>query len=154
MRYYFAGRFSHNAELRGFRDELEATIANAAVISRWIDLHYDVVGGEQRSFTPAELAADPEGCWLFGQHDLEDLAGADAIIIFTSMDSGGKGGRHIEHGIAIAYADNHPWAGGAEQPFRLVVIGPRENVFHCHPATEVYDTWREFMDHEQQVYGK
>ncbi len=121
--------------------------------SRWIDQHPDIVGGQQRSFTPMELAADPEGCWLFGQHDLEDLANAEVIISFTSADNGGKGDRHIEHGIAIAYVDNYPWANHeAEDVFRLVVVGPRENIFHCHPATEVYDTWRAFMAHEQEAW--
>lgn len=144
--YYFAARYSRNAELRGYRDQLVAAIPGAVVTSRWIDCHEDIVGGLEQSFTPEALAADPVGCWQFGQHDLEDLASADAIVSFTGEGGGGKGGRHIEHGLAIAYVDNHPWtAGAAGDRFRLIVIGPRENIFHCHPATEVHDSWSAFL---------
>ncbi len=52
---------------------------------------------------------------------------------------GGKGGRHIEHGYAVATGK------------RLIVVGPRENIFHCHPATEAYETWVEFLGHESLV---
>jgi hypothetical protein len=143
--YYFAARFSRNAELRGYRDELLAAVPGTTVTSRWIDLHPDITGGQAVSFTPDELAADPEHCWRYGQHDLEDLARAAAIVSFTGDGGGGKGGRHIEHGVAIAYVDNAPILAGR---FRLIVVGPRENIFHCHPATEVYATWAEFLEHE------
>lgn len=141
--YYFAGRYSRNAELRTYRDELQAKVPGARVTSRWVDQH----GGEvEASYTPETLAADPEGCWKYGQADLEDLANAEAIISFTGDGGGGKGGRHVEHGVAIAYVDNGPWLATGD--FRLVVVGPREHIFHCHPATEVYPTWREFLDAE------
>lgn len=60
MWYYFAGRYSRNAELRKYRDELISTFPNARVISRWIDIHQDITGGLTASFTPQELAADPQ----------------------------------------------------------------------------------------------
>lgn len=145
--YYFAARYSRHPEMRQYRDHLVAAIPGAMVTSRWIDLH----GGElDESYTPEVLAATPAECWRHGQADLADLAEADAIVSFTGAGGGGKGGRHIEHGVAIAYVDNHPWAGPGTpgQPFRLIVVGPRENIFHCHPATEVYDTWVEFLGHE------
>lgn len=79
-RYYFAARYSRNAELRGYRDELTAAVPDAEVTSRWIDQH----GGELAvSYTPEALAADPDACWKHGQADLEDLANADAIVSFT-----------------------------------------------------------------------
>jgi hypothetical protein len=139
-RYYFASRYSRNAELRGYRDQLTDAIPGAVVTSRWIDQH----GGElEASYTPEVLAADPEGCWKHGQADLEDLANADAIVSFTGNGGGGKGGRHIEHGVAIAmHWGTEELAGG---DFRLIVVGPRENIFHCHPATEVYPTWDAFL---------
>lgn len=135
--YYFAARYSRNPELREYRDQLVAAIPGAVVTSRWIDCHEDIVGGLEQSFTPDALNADPAGCWKFGQHDLEDLSNADAIVSFTGGGGGGKGGRHVEHGYAIA-------AGK-----RLVVVGPRENIFHCHPATEAFDTWADFLAYER-----
>jgi hypothetical protein len=136
--YYFAARYNRHPELRGYRDQLLAAVPDAIVTSRWIDMH----GGQlEESVTPEILNAAPA--------DLEDLAAADAIVSFTGDGGGGKGGRHIEHGVAIAYFDNHPWtvplSGG---PFRLVVIGPRENIFHCHPATEVFESWLLFLGRE------
>lgn len=145
MRYYFAARYSRHFELRGYRAELLAAIPGAVVTSRWIDCHD---GELDASLDPSLLAADPGGCWKFGQHDLEDLARARAIVSFTGDGGGGKGGRHIEHGIAIAYVDNDVWIGVGG--FRLIVVGPRENIFHCHPATEVYATWPEFLAAEAE----
>jgi len=144
MKYYFAGRYSRNAELRQYRDELTAAVPGARVTSRWIDLHPDIVGGLAQSFTPEALSADPASCWRFGQHDLEDLALSDAIVSFTGA-GGGKGGRHVEHGIAIAFAHTRLWTGDAGNAFRLIVVGPRENIFHTHPATEVFATWATFL---------
>jgi hypothetical protein len=128
--YYFAARYSRNPELRQYRDELLAMVSDAEVTSRWIDQHG---GSLEASYTPEVLAAQPGECWTFGAHDLEDLDAAATVVSFTGNGGGGKGGRHIEHGYAIA-------AGK-----RLVVVGPRENIFHCHPATEVYATWDDFL---------
>jgi hypothetical protein len=138
--YYFAARYSRNAELRGYRDELQDRVPDAKVTSRWIDQHG---GTQETSYLPELLNADPEGCWANGQADLEDLAAAEVIVSFTG--GGGKGGRHVEHGIAIAYADNGPWLAPNAAQFRLVVVGPREHIFHCHPATEVHATWGDFL---------
>jgi len=140
--YYFAARYSRNAELRRYRDELLAELPNATVTSRWIDQH----GGEvTTSFTPEALADDPATCWKYGQADLEDLAAAGAIVSFTGDGGGGKGGRHVEHGIGIAYVDNGPWLTPNAALFRLILVGPREHIFHCHPATEVFATWDDFL---------
>lgn len=147
MRYYFAGRYSRHAELARYRDQL-VLIPNTQVTSRWIDCH----GGElETSYTPEALAADPAACWKHGLSDLNDLIRADAIVSFTGGGPGGKGGRHIEHGIAIAAFAGAQWA---EPGFRVIVVGPRENIFHCHPATEVYPTWDEFFQHELIAAGE
>jgi poly(3-hydroxybutyrate) depolymerase len=118
--YYLAARYSRNPELCEYRDELCAKIPGSVVTSRWIDQH---AGELEASYTP------------------EDLDAAQVIVSFTGAGGGGKGGRHIEHGYAIA-------AGK-----RLVVVGPRENIFHCHPATEVYATWDDFLAREAGDHG-
>lgn len=145
IRYYFAARFSRNAEMRSHRDELEGAVLHSEVTSRWIDLHPDIVGAAQQtvSFTPGQLDADPEGCWKLGAHDIEDLDAADVIVSFTGEgdDTGrpSKGGRHIEHGYAIATGK------------RIVIVGQRENIFHTYPGTEVYPTWAAFLSHEVEI---
>lgn len=130
--YYFAARYRMHPVMRDYRDQLIAALPDARVTSRWIDLH----GGElELSYTPELLNARPADCWRHGSSDLRDLRAADTIVSFTGGE-GGKGGRHVEHGYAIAACK------------RLVIVGPRENIFHTHPATEVYTTFAEFLDRE------
>lgn len=133
-RYYFASRYSRHPELAGYRDELLAAIPGAAVTSRWIDRHG---GALAESIAPATLNDDPAGCWEFGRDDLADLYFADTLVSFTG--EGGKGGRHIEHGYALGL------------DMRVVIVGRRENIFHCEPGTEVYSTWGDFLDFETEI---
>lgn len=120
MKIYLAARYSRNPEMREHRDALEA--AGHVVTSRWIDQH----GGElEESFTPERLDRDPDFCGRFALVDVEDLEGADMVVSFTGNGGGGKGGRHVEFGLAAALKK------------RLVLIGPRENVFHCLPQVMV-----------------
>lgn len=143
MLYYFAARYSRHAELAGYRDRL-ALIPGAEVTSRWIDCHD---GELESSYTPEALAADPASCWQHGQADMDDLLKADVIVSFTGNGGGGEGGRHIEHGAAL---------GDYERGLRirLIVVGLRENIFHCHPATEVFADFDAFFAHEFEAMGR
>jgi nucleoside 2-deoxyribosyltransferase len=123
-RIYLAARFSRNDEMRGVRDVL--TAIGYEITSRWIDLH----GGEQKeSAAAAVLNSDPASVAHFGEHDIEDLRAADVVVSFTSPDNVGKGGRHIEFGYGLALGK------------RMVVVGPRENIFHTLPQVEHYPDW-------------
>ena len=131
--YYFAARYSHNPVMRGLRDSLLEKIPSARVTSRWIDLH----GGTlSTSVDPAVFNADPAGNWHFGAACVNDVKSADTLVFFSEPSGGGKGGRHVEFGIALALDK------------RTVVIGPLENIFHTGPKTERYSTWEEFLLHE------
>jgi hypothetical protein len=121
---YLAARYSRNDEMRGVRDVLQAL--GHTITSRWIDQHG---GNLLESFVAAKLNDDPDGCAKYARVDLEDLEAADTVISFTSSDGGGKGGRHIEFGLALGLAKH------------LVIVGPRENVFHTLPAIEWYPDW-------------
>lgn len=120
---YLAAQYSRHAEMRKYRDQL-ATIG-IIVSSRWIDQHS---GTLLTSFEPEQLNSDPEHCAKYAKADLEDLMAAGIVINFTSIDGGGKGGRHWEMG----------WAYGRR---RLLLVGPREHVFHTLPEVEHYDDW-------------
>lgn len=133
--YYFAARYSRHPEMRAYRDELESAIPGAKVVARWIDCHNEEL---EQSYTPEALNADPAACWRHGADDLADLHLSDVIVSFTGNGGGGKGGRHIEHGYAMA---REHWTGAP----RVVIVGPRENIFHCHPDTEVYPDWVTFL---------
>lgn len=81
--------------------------------------------------------------WIEGNHrmdydgvseDLDDLLKAECIISFTELPRSAamRGGRHVELGIGI----------GTKK--KCVVIGPRENVFHCLPIIEWYPDYQAF----------
>lgn len=124
---YLAARYSRNPEMRGVRDVL--TPLGYTVTSRWIDQH----GGDQlESATLAQLNTNPAGCAVYGVHDVEDVQAADLVISFTGGE-GGKGGRHVEFGLAVALGKD------------LVVVGPREHIFHTLPQVRQYDTWADFV---------
>ncbi len=125
MKIYLAARYNRNAEMRGVRDVL--TALGHEVTSRWIDCH---AGKYLTSFTPEHLNTDPEDCSRLGLHDIEDVNTADAVISFTNAAGGGKGGRYVEFGYALA------------QPAkRVILMGPRENIFHTLPQVEHYPDW-------------
>ena len=82
-----------------------------------------------------ELNADPEGLSKYGLADIEDIEAAEAIISFTTA-GGGKGGRHIEFGYGLALLK------------RMILIGPRENIFHTLPCVQWHLNWAAFMMNE------
>ncbi len=145
--YYFVARFSRNAELRGYRDRLHAAHAGAKVSARWIDATADPdpCVGER-------LNADPARAWEFARADLADISGADVFVQFTETPDAptgfpSMGGRHVEFGYAIALHEEEFGLPGTR--IRLVIVGPRENVFHAHPAVEVFADFDAFLAHER-----
>jgi hypothetical protein len=137
MKIYLAARYSSHPEMRGVRDVLEAL--GHTVTSRWIDCHTDVVGDFTSSFTVETLAEKTGECAPLGQHDLDDLDAADCVISFAS--TGGKGGRHVEFGYALAKGK------------RMVLVGPRENVFHTLSQVVHYPDWPHLVMALSPVFG-
>lgn len=150
MRVYLAARYSRREELLGVRDVIEAL--GGIVTSRWLDGDHQIddqgtpigedgaalVEGEElrsgetfsehdRSARAAELRAK------FAADDLEDVLAADTLIAFTEppRSTASRGGRHVELGIALASGK------------RILVVGPRENVFCSLPQVEHYPSWRD-----------
>lgn len=127
MKFYLAARFSRNPEMRGYRDQLVAI--GHTVTSRWIDGLHETKGSDDAAYTTEELG-------VFAREDLEDVFAADVMIAFTEQPRvplASRGGRHVEFGAAIAAKKN------------LVVIGPRENVFHSLSEVTQFDTFDEFL---------
>ena len=122
---YLAARYSRNPEMRDVRDALERL--GFSVTSQWIDNH----GG---TLTPERLSAEPEFCSSFALTDITDLNGAAIVVSFTGNGGGGKGGRHVEFGVGYALGK------------RCIVVGPRENVFHCLPGVEVVENEAQLLD--------
>lgn len=140
MRYYFAGAYLRRAELKLYADQLHAAQIGASVVARWLEHDASALDA---GFSAGNLGspAAVERAWQHGQRDVEDLSMCHAIVSFTG--EGTRGGRHVEHGIALAIHE-----AGAGRSMRLIVVGPREHVFHCHPDTEVYEDFGAFRLHE------
>lgn len=116
MRVYLAAAFGRQAELRGYRADLEA--AGHTVTSRWLD---ENPTQESTHATWRDRACD----------DVEDIQSSGLMISFTEGVPA-RGGRHVEFGIAL------------QRDLPLVLVGPVEHVFHTL-ANERWDTWEAFL---------
>lgn len=125
MRIYLASRYSRFPEMQTYRAYLEE--CGHVVTSRWIN------GDHQIDDAGLSLQAKESERIRFAQEDMADLLSADCIISFTEAprSSNSRGGRHVEHGMALV-------AGK-----RVMVIGHRENVFHCLPEVEFFARWED-----------
>lgn len=134
--YYLAGRYDRREELCGYADDLRQI--GGEVECRWLLGTHQLHDNAHKIDTP-EWYHPEDGITLeaapFAADDYEDLNASDTIVFFSETpDSHSKrGGRHVEFGMALAWGK------------RLVVIGPRENVFHCIPQVEQYRSFYEFL---------
>ena len=136
VKVYLAARYSRRNELRVYRADLETL--GFAVTSRWLDGNHQIDdAGLSEEGSPAERTR-------FAQEDWDDLMEADACISFTESprSAASRGGRHVEFGAGVA-------AGKF-----MVVIGPRENVFHCLPEVAVFPDWPTYLIHISSVQAE
>lgn len=122
MKVYLAAAYERREEMQGVRDVLQAL--GHEVTSRWIDQD---LSGQQEAAGTAELAADPAAYTKFADKDIEDLRAAEVVVSFTG--GGGRGGRHVEFGMAVMLGK------------QLVLVGEREHVFHTLPQVVRYRSW-------------
>lgn len=120
IRVYLASRFARQQEMVRVGEELEAD--GLLVTSRWLKSPAPLKKADLEDGSAAALAA----------MDLSDLRGSDACIAFTEPEGSpgqGRGGRHVELGIAV----------GLELP--ILLVGPREHVFHALPTLHWAPNW-------------
>lgn len=122
MRLYLASRFARGAEMEQFAEQARA--AGFEVTSRWHN------GSHGDPNIDSDLTHP--GMPRYAVEDLNDVARADVVVSFTH-GGGGKGGRHVEFGLGLAWNK------------RMVVVGPREHVFHTVDGVERVDTWSEAL---------
>jgi hypothetical protein len=127
MKIYLAARYSRHLELQEVRADLEKL--GHVVTSRWIN------GGHQISDEGLSVQAKESERIRFATEDLMDLCEAQAIVAFTEIPRSANscGGRHVELGVAIG------------RGMRVIVVGPRENVFCCLPSVEWHDNYVNFI---------
>jgi nucleoside 2-deoxyribosyltransferase len=134
MKVYLAARYSRREELCDYRAALHE--AGFEVTSRWLDgahqvyLNGEPLGPEQEALIESGHAS-PEVRGRFAAEDWNDVVSADICINFTEAprSNASRGGRHVEFGAALALGK------------RCMVVGWRENVFHCLPEVEFFETW-------------
>lgn len=126
MKAYLAGRYSRRSELCACRDQLRSL--GIEVTSRWLDGDYPTDPSGRSLVAPDRVRA------RVAAEDMSDVLDADMLVAFTEPDrNDGRGGRHVEFGIALA-------AGKS-----LIVIGAAENVFYCHPHVKRFPAWDDFI---------
>ena len=110
MRIYLASRYSRREELVQYRTDLERL--GHCVTSRWLN----------------------------GDHQIDDrglsVTASDLVISFTEVPrstTNSRGGRHVEHGVALG------------RGLSVWIVGPRENVFHCLPCVRVFESWADVL---------
>lgn len=136
MKIYLAARYSRREELCAYRTALEA--AGHIVTSRWLN------GDHQVDDAGLSAEAAEEERVRFATEDWDDLMSAGCCISFTEHPraTNSRGGRHVEFGAALAAGQT------------CIVVGPRENVFHCLPTVRWFPTWDAFCDGLGFLSGK
>lgn len=141
MRFYLAARYSRREELLGVRDVIHAL--GSRVTSRWLDGNHQLaddgtpIGNDGEALVErGSVDEDSRAAMLrtkFATDDFEDVRWADTVVAFTEepRTTNGRGGRHVELGLALAWNK------------RVIIVGPRENVFCWMPQVEHFKDWRQ-----------
>lgn len=128
MKIYLAARFSRRHECHALGQFLQSH--GHEIVSRWTKPGEDHV-------IPAGVSAEAEFTERrrFAVEDCEDVRNCDWMIsLMDEPRSGGRGGRHVEFGMALGLGKD------------LTIIGPRETVFHCLDEVDHYVTVEEFKN--------
>lgn len=114
MKVFLSSRYSRRVEMTTVADELAK--AGHTVVSRWLATEWSNDG-------EGSSAAPPEYREKYAVIDAEDVRACDTFVAFTEPpNAGGRGGRHVEFGMAVALGK------------RLIVVGHYENIFHHLPG--------------------
>lgn len=127
MKIYIAARFSRRSECNALAHRLMEM--GHTITSRWVkpDSDHVMPTGLSRQASDSERQR-------FATEDCQDIEKCDAMVsLMEEPRSDGRGGRHVEFGIALARAK------------LLFIIGPRETVFHHLPAIQHFDDVESFL---------
>jgi nucleoside 2-deoxyribosyltransferase len=122
MKFYLAAGFSRKDEIAQKCRELEAVGHEVTCTWPWEDV------------SPNAGLQDVD-CPFVAHKDIAEIDASDGVILFTQEPTKPflRGGRMHEFGYAHGKGK------------RLIVCGPRENIFHYLPGVEVYPTWQALL---------
>lgn len=131
--YYIASRYSRRSQMQFFARGI--IHRGDKVTSRWVFGDHDDVADDKFNRISDDHRVEIGRKWA--TEDLIDLESAEKIICCTEDPDGrvngrNRGGRHVELGVALGKGK------------KVIVCGPRENVFCCLPEIEWYPdfyTW-------------
>jgi len=123
-KFYLAARYDRKEEMKKYRELLKEH--GVEITSRWLE-------------EPDNAAA--LGNWDAATIDLDDVRAADGMIFFSEnpTERWPRGGRHVEFGYALALNKT------------IVVIGPKENVFHNLKDITHYESFDKMLQHYLEV---
>ena len=133
---YLSAPFARREELLAYAEELAREGHN--ITSQWIHGDAYLIPWEHRQHWTSDLGTDDEvdpHAQPIALQDYTDLLNANTIVFFSEKPSEPqpRGSRHVEFGIAL------------QRDMEILVIGPRENLFHTMPGVRHWATWSDFQ---------
>lgn len=124
MNIYIAARYSRKDEAQDLAHDL--VDLGHSIASTWIYQVEDEMLYEQ----------GPGAAGRFARKDLTEVAACELLVALSEEESNpwGRGGRHVEFGYALGLKKS------------IIVIGPKENLFHYLPGITHFATTLEFID--------
>lgn len=121
---YLAPRHSRRTEMEAYIADLKEH--GLQVYAGWITNPYPA--------SETSLLTTPAVASYLALADMQEIGRADTVFVFSEPPGvrPNRGGRHVEFGYALGLGK------------RIIVIGPRENVFHCLSGIYLYADWPEF----------
>lgn len=132
MKFYIAARFGRRAECFELAKYLESL--GHLVTSRWVRPD----SGHDKPRDSAQGTHAEKARWA--AEDFNDVRACETLVSLQEEPRGAsRGGRHVEFGIALA------------QDKKIIVIGPRETIFHELSFITHFSNIEEFKSAELQT---
>lgn len=132
--FYLAARYGRRDEIAQYRDDL--IILGYRSVADWL---YSTDEEEQA------IETDPERMARIALDDMAAIERSGLFVAFTEdpQSPHGRGGRHVELGYALCIRRYQQRLG--QRPIRILIVGPRENIFCSVSEVERFETWRDAL---------
>jgi hypothetical protein len=127
MKIYLASRYDRRPEMESYAILLQGL--GYEISSRWVWGQHDLPPGGELELKHEEAKT------RIAKEDFRDVLMADVLIFFAEEPpSPPRGARHVEFGIALA------------ANIDIMVVGPKENIFHWMPGVEHYGEFSHLLE--------
>lgn len=150
LKVYLASRYSTKADMTA--KALELTSRGIVCTSTWLQEKSEA----DISLPDAVKALGEREMIEIAKTDLTDILRADVVVLFTVDPTVPtvRGGRHFESGFAYALQTlvQFGWLRAFPgKKWRLVTVGPRENIFHYLEDVLNFPTWEECKSYLEKL---